>query len=296
MIGEPRRIGAFDQALQLLEMFAVKLVRRAKVDGNSVLDDPVLFQDRIEDFKRAPTIDHEVLGDDFEPIDDRFLLENMPVVRHPQPDSDSVIRVAVKKVCRHRKWESPGMEPGLSGSDLFGLLVLAVRGAAALAFAGVFPFTALVAGLAATLAFTGILPLTGLCAFIPHGLERDSSLGGCVGCIGADRERPGHEPGHRRSRDECFRCVHLVFWFLAFELLICGRNPPECSKWVRCTPRNRFLTKITLRFAGWSFNFLALPRWIELGSFRWQRVMVLSIGLSRGDFGFLTEKQDVCFG
>ncbi len=51
-----------------------------------------------------------------------------------------------------------------------------------------------------------------------HRLERDSSLSGCVGCIGANRERPGHESGHRGARDECFRCVHLVFWFLAFEL------------------------------------------------------------------------------
>ena len=51
---------------------------------------------------------------------------------------------------------------------------------------------------------------------VGHRLERDPSLSGCVGSVGADRERPGHEPGHRGARDKCFRCVHLVFWFLAF--------------------------------------------------------------------------------
>ena len=45
VIGEPGGIGAFDEALELLEVFAVEFVRRAKVDGNSVLDDTVLFQD-----------------------------------------------------------------------------------------------------------------------------------------------------------------------------------------------------------------------------------------------------------
>ena len=82
-------------------MLAVEFVRRAKIDRHPMLDDPVLLQDRIEHFQRTAAIDHEVLGDDFKPIDDRFLLEDMPIVRHAETDSDSVVRVAVERVCRH---------------------------------------------------------------------------------------------------------------------------------------------------------------------------------------------------
>jgi hypothetical protein len=78
----------------------------------------------------------------------------------------------------------------------------------------------LVAGLATTLAFTGILSLASMRALFRHSLERDSRLSGSVGCIGANRERPGHEPGHRGACNECFRCIHLVFGFLAFEPLV----------------------------------------------------------------------------
>ena len=104
--------------------------------------------------------------------------------------------------------------PGLSGNFLLGLGLAAVSGAAALAFAGVFPLATLVTGLAATLAFTVVLPFAGMYAlFFRHRLERDSSLGGCVGCIGSNRERPGHEPRYRGACDECFRCFHLFFCF-----------------------------------------------------------------------------------
>jgi hypothetical protein len=50
-------------------------------------------------------------------------------------------------------------------------------GAAAFAFAGVFPLTALVTGLAATLAFTGVLSLAGMRALflLCHRLERNPS-------------------------------------------------------------------------------------------------------------------------
>jgi hypothetical protein len=104
----------------------------------------------------------------------------------------------------------------------------AVSGATAFAFAGVFAFATVVTGFAAALAFTGVLSFTGVgaCLLLRQGLERDSGLRGCAGCIGADRERPGNEPGHRGACDECFRCFHLFFYFVAFELLICGGNPP----------------------------------------------------------------------
>jgi hypothetical protein len=95
---------------------------------------------------------------------------------------------------------------------LFGLAALC--GAAAFAFAGVFALAALVAGFATALAFTGVLSFTGVRPFVPHSLKRNSSLGGCVGCMDANRQRSGHETGYRGACDECFRCFHLVFCFL----------------------------------------------------------------------------------
>jgi len=55
----------------------------------------------------------------------------------------------------------------------------AVSGASALALAGIFPFTAIVARLAATFAFTRILSFAGvnvLAALAAHLVERDASL------------------------------------------------------------------------------------------------------------------------
>jgi len=128
------------------------------------------------------------------------------------------------KVCY---FEEPPLWKAAAVIDIFGQAaqgcsamvswLLDFDGAAAFAFAGVFPFATLVTGLAATLAFTGVLSFAGMgFTLLRHGLERDSGLGGFAGCIGADRERPGHEPGHRGARDECFRCIHLVFFVSCF--------------------------------------------------------------------------------
>ena len=117
------------------------------------------------------------------------------------------------------EWESPGLEPRALQEFPVRLLGLAsVSGTTALAFAGVFAFATGVTSLAAALAFTGVLSFTGVgaCLLLRQSLERDSGLRGCAGCIGADRERPGHEPGHRGARDECFLRIHLVFGFLVF--------------------------------------------------------------------------------
>ena len=121
-------------------------------------------------------------------------------------------------------------EPGIGTPDspefpVLLLVLTAVSGATAFAFAGVFAFATGVTSLAAALAFTGVLPFARVYALFRHGLERDPGLGGCVRCIGADRQRPGHEPGHRGARDECFRCIHLVFCFLLLNSSICSSKP-----------------------------------------------------------------------
>src|ERR1041384_7282859 len=66
-----------------------------------MLDDAVLLQDLIEHFERTPAINHEILRNDLEPIDHRFLRQNVPVMRHPQTNADSVVGEVVEGICRH---------------------------------------------------------------------------------------------------------------------------------------------------------------------------------------------------
>ena len=69
-------------------MAAIQGFGRSEIRGNSMLDDAILLQDRVEDFERTASVDEEVLGDNVKPIDDGFFLQNMPVVGTTEPDSD----------------------------------------------------------------------------------------------------------------------------------------------------------------------------------------------------------------
>ena len=42
-----------------------------------MLHDAVLLEDLVEHRERAAAVDHEVLGDDLEPVDDGLLLEDV---------------------------------------------------------------------------------------------------------------------------------------------------------------------------------------------------------------------------
>ncbi len=66
-----------------------------------MLDDFVLLQNLIEDAQRAAAIDHEIFGDDFEPVDDGLAGENVLVVGNPEADANSVVGVSVEAICRH---------------------------------------------------------------------------------------------------------------------------------------------------------------------------------------------------
>jgi hypothetical protein len=112
-----------------------------------------------------------------------------------------------------------------------GRLAFAFAGAAAFSFTGIFPFATVVTGFAATLALAGILPFARMGAFVGHGLKGDPGLSGCVGCISANRQRPGHKPGHCGTREECFGCFHVVFCFLTFEAPDGACAAARDSKW-----------------------------------------------------------------
>ncbi len=101
MVGEPRRFGAPHQRFQPLEVLAVERLNRAEVHGHAVLHDAVLLQNLVQYVQRAAAIDHEIFGDDFEPVDDRLLLQDVVVVRHPQPDPDAVLGETIEAVGWH---------------------------------------------------------------------------------------------------------------------------------------------------------------------------------------------------
>ena len=90
----------------------------------------------------------------------------------------------MKKSLRLRRiegWNSgpPRLAPASANDQCLSRRLAAVSGASALALAGIFPFTAIVARLAATFAFTRILSFTGvnvLGALAAHLAERDASL------------------------------------------------------------------------------------------------------------------------
>src|ERR1700721_1178452 len=110
MIGKPRSLGSLHKRFQAAQMLAVGALRRAEVHGNAVLNDFVLFQDFVENAQRAPAVDHEIFGYNFEPIHNGLAGQNMLVMGDSQPDADSVVCVSVKPICWHIKdsMEAPG--------------------------------------------------------------------------------------------------------------------------------------------------------------------------------------------
>src|SRR5580704_5924214 len=82
-------------------MLAIGTFGRTEVHRDAVLHDFVLFQNLVEDAQRAPAVNHEIFGYDFEPIHDGLTGKNVVVMRGAQTDPDSVVRVAVKAIGRH---------------------------------------------------------------------------------------------------------------------------------------------------------------------------------------------------
>ena len=82
-------------------MLAAQAIGRAKIHRYAMLHDAILFENLIEHFERPAPIDHEVFRDDLEPIDDRFFLEDVAVMRHAQANADAVIVKIIEAICRH---------------------------------------------------------------------------------------------------------------------------------------------------------------------------------------------------
>ena len=114
MIRQPGRIGAANESFETAEMFTREGVGRAEVHRDAVLHYTVLIEDAVEHGKRATTVDHVVLGDDLEPVDDRLLFEDVPVVRHAEADANAVVRESVEAICWHSeilRWKGCSVPP-----------------------------------------------------------------------------------------------------------------------------------------------------------------------------------------
>src|ERR1700739_810825 len=72
MVRQPGRAGALDEILEAAKMLPVGPAGRTEIHRNSVLHDFVLVQYLIEDVERAPPVNHEVFGNNFEPVYDRL--------------------------------------------------------------------------------------------------------------------------------------------------------------------------------------------------------------------------------
>jgi|ERR1700684_1779299 hypothetical protein len=82
-------------------MFAIWRLMGTKVHGNTMLDDSIALKNLIENMQRPPTIDHVVLGDNFEPIHNRLFRKNVLVVRHAKTYPNSEVCESIERICRH---------------------------------------------------------------------------------------------------------------------------------------------------------------------------------------------------
>src|SRR5260370_38302775 len=102
MVSQPRGFGALHQSLQPLQMLAIWWLLGTKVHGNTMLDDLIALKNLIKHMQRSSTIDHVVLGDNLEPIHNRFFRENVLVVRDTEAYPNSKVRESVERICWHK--------------------------------------------------------------------------------------------------------------------------------------------------------------------------------------------------
>ena len=94
-------MGAPGEFFETLQVLAIERLGRAKIHRNAVLNNLVLLQNPVEHRKRPATIDHIVFRDDLEPVDDRFLGEDVIVVWNSQSDTDTIIGKRVESISGH---------------------------------------------------------------------------------------------------------------------------------------------------------------------------------------------------
>ncbi len=161
-----------------------------------MLHNAILLENGIQHFKRPAAVNHEILRDNLEPIDHRFLGENMAVMGNTQTDADPVIGKVIEQNLPASLVifapEPGNRTPALEATTLR-LWLAAIGRAAALTLTRVFTFAAVITRLAAPFALTGVLPLASvlfLCRLCR--LQRDTRLHGRNCRVGRGSERTAH--------------------------------------------------------------------------------------------------------
>src|SRR6266478_410012 len=101
VVGEPRSVCALDEFLQPPEVFSIRLLRRAEIHRDTMLDDFVLIEDLVQNVQRPSAVDHEILRNDFKPVHNGFARKNMLVMWGPQAYANPVIRKRIKTIRSH---------------------------------------------------------------------------------------------------------------------------------------------------------------------------------------------------
>jgi len=178
MVRHPRRPCTLDETFEAAQMLPVGPVCRPEVHRNSVLHHTILLQDLIKDAQRSAAANHEILGDNFEPVHDRLSRQDVVVVGGAKPNSYTVVGEVVESIRGHVRLRPlqrekiehfnlplPQENVVRSRSGRRGLIVthfLSIGPATTLALARVLALAAIVAGFATALALARVLTLTGV--------------------------------------------------------------------------------------------------------------------------------------
>src|SRR6187402_518398 len=88
MVAEPGRIDLAHELLETAQIVTIRSLGPTNAQGYPVLDQPVMLHDPLEVVDGLAALDHEVLTDDLEEIHRRALVDDVTIVRHPQPHAD----------------------------------------------------------------------------------------------------------------------------------------------------------------------------------------------------------------
>jgi hypothetical protein len=188
-----------------------------------MLHNAILLENLVEHLQGAPAIHHEIFRDDFEPVYNRFFLEDMLVVRNAKANANAVVRLAVKSVRRHKEYyfkdeveirlksgrtSRHATGPPTLEFQLFGCRFTTVFSGitAALAFARILSFAAVVATLTAALACAGVFAFARVLFFLNFGcfLTGVALAGFVSGVLGHSRGGcASNKPGQGRANQQC---------------------------------------------------------------------------------------------
>ncbi len=89
VIGDPQRLHALGQRLDLAQIVLVERVGAADRQGHAVHDHGIVGADAVEPFQRAPAVDQIVLGEDLQPVERRTGRRDLLVVRGAQAEAEA---------------------------------------------------------------------------------------------------------------------------------------------------------------------------------------------------------------